>query len=513
MDSTALRDARNRALSDLWFFNRYVIGWPDIDNRFHRGLCRVAQAWNAEQFTLFLEPRGHLKSSCLTIGSSAWEICRNPNIRIALFNGQYATGMRLMRDTRRQFSHNPRMRGLFPQFCIPAGKVKLAGTIWSDLAFEVPGRTIIVEPTMTLVSVGGSAVSQHFDLLNFDDMLDREHVTTKELRDKHESWFYDTFALRHDPGHSRITLRGTFWHHDDTYSRIIKKEKESRKAGEPKRWLVHRSSVWEAPSKPSWPERFTPSVIAQLRADSRNTYGSDYTFNCQYLLNPTPTEHAVLKWTHVRQIEDADIQQPYANYASVYYRIDKDEGRYDAIVLVAVDFEGNICARKVWTGSWTPAQLLSDLAYLSKAYSLDGVFVEDTLMEHTLIPAMTAVDEHRYGTIPFRGVARPDTQRTGRILALEPVIAKGQFYLSNAFARSVDLHEEFDQMSSAGSLGHDVLLTCFADFAGFAGRPHRPEPKYPIPGSMGEAFPWPPSADSAQRAWRWNPLDEVVGLR
>jgi hypothetical protein len=509
--STAIKDIRKKALSNLWFFNRYVVGWKDINNPFHKELCRSRQEWDSDLVTLHLVPRGHLKSSCLTIGYAAWRIARDPNTRIAIFNARDATGVRLLRDTRRQFSHNPRMRKIFPELCIQLGRTKPTGLTWTDHAFEVPSRTIIGEASCTFVSFGSSATSQHYDELLFDDMLDKEHVRTKELRDKHEEWFYECFQLRHDPGRSRIRQVGTFWHHDDTYSRQIRKEREALARGASPHLRVFLRPVWSAPGIPLWPERFTPAVIEATRQQLRSTEGSDYVFNCNYLLNPTPAEHAILRSDSIRYCLREDLQEPHANYISVYYRVDGDEGRYDAIVLVSIDPRGRIYLRRAWTGRWTPDSLLKDLTYLTHAYNLDGVYAPTKLLQETLKPAMAAVNDQRYDAIPFEEIDRPDAMRTSRILALEPVMRRGLLYVVDGFERFNDLKEECDQMSSTGSLGHDVLLVCLADFARFAGRPHYPPERSMPAGSWGESFPWPPKGSS--RKWRQhNPVDAALEI-
>jgi hypothetical protein len=77
--STAVADARKKCLESFYKFNHYVMGYPDIDTAFHRELCATRQSWRYHPITLHLEPRGHLKTSILTIGDSCYEICLNPN--------------------------------------------------------------------------------------------------------------------------------------------------------------------------------------------------------------------------------------------------------------------------------------------------------------------------------------------------------------------------------------------------------------------------------------------------
>jgi len=258
--------------------------------------------------------------------------------------------------------------------------------------------------------------------------------------------------------------------------------------------------------------RFPPARIEELRQELRSVDGTDYIFNCQYLLNPTPADQAILKWKEVRRLEERDLPEPLANYVSVLYRNDKIEGRYDVIILVSVDYLGNLYLRRVWTGRYTPGQLLDDLAFLSTSYALDSVFVDSSVMENTLGPAMDLVDKHAHSSIPFTEVDRPLASKAARILSLEPAISKGHFWAIEGLDRAVDVQEEFDQMSATGSKGHDVILTALADFSRFAGRPHRPAPRPYPPGSMGAMFPWPP--ESRQGRFRlWNPLDKLLARR
>ena len=98
LSRTAAREIKLKALSDLHFFNRHVMGFADIDTPLHREMCATRQSWQDALFTLHLVPRGHLKTSLLTIGDSCWEIVRNPNIRIALFNAEYTNGARMVRS-------------------------------------------------------------------------------------------------------------------------------------------------------------------------------------------------------------------------------------------------------------------------------------------------------------------------------------------------------------------------------------------------------------------------------
>src|SRR5262245_51981105 len=76
---------KKRALMSLHFFDRHILGYKDMtdENGFHGELCKlVAQKRNRK--VLVLEPRGSLKSSCITVGYPLRAMVKHPNIRILI---------------------------------------------------------------------------------------------------------------------------------------------------------------------------------------------------------------------------------------------------------------------------------------------------------------------------------------------------------------------------------------------------------------------------------------------
>lgn len=500
LSKTTIADIRKRALGDLWFFTRYIIGYTDIDNPLHREMCRTAQSWERELMTLTLVPRGHLKTSCLTIGHDAWKIARNPNVRIALFTAVHANGIRILRELRGQFERNPRMRAVFPELCPPPDAKRLPGMRWTDYAFEVPARTRSGESTFTLVGVESSAVSQHFDDLDYDDMLDATHVSTEEQRNKHFEWFLNSLQLRHSPAESRARIKGTRWHYNDTYGRLLKRNEEAiRKTGRRSLRVYRRSAIENG--MPIWPARFSLETLEQLRADL-----GDYIYSCQYLNDPVPESSAVLKWRLVKFVDAADIPKNTINFASVLLRTGDIEGPYDVIVIGSIDVDGNLYIRNICLSTLAPDALLRNLSYFRTRYNLRHIYIDERILTNILSPALAS--NRRYATLPFISVTRASTTHISRVLSIEPAVTNGHFHIQNGIDSVLNLREEFDQMSSAGSKGADVILTCLADFAHHAGRPSSEASEWPYPGSYDAAFG--PLLTRAQAELSVDPIDRLL---
>lgn len=73
-------------LDDFWEFSNEIIGWKDLYEPLHKPLCDFVQN-NPDKKKLILLPRGHLKSSVVTVGYPLWRIARNPKERILIATG------------------------------------------------------------------------------------------------------------------------------------------------------------------------------------------------------------------------------------------------------------------------------------------------------------------------------------------------------------------------------------------------------------------------------------------
>ena len=70
--------------TDLRFLCREVLGMTDWEDSLHGSLARELE--QPESRKLFLMPRGHLKSSIITVGWGLQQVLRNPNIRLLITN-------------------------------------------------------------------------------------------------------------------------------------------------------------------------------------------------------------------------------------------------------------------------------------------------------------------------------------------------------------------------------------------------------------------------------------------
>jgi len=101
---------KTKAASNLYLFNKYVLGVTEGTGRqklggFHKDLCTFVQN-NRKRKKLILVPRGHLKSTLVTIGYSLFRIVEDPNIRILILNATWQMAVDFLKEIKDHLTRN-----------------------------------------------------------------------------------------------------------------------------------------------------------------------------------------------------------------------------------------------------------------------------------------------------------------------------------------------------------------------------------------------------------------------
>jgi len=208
---------RKDVLEDFWSFSKEVIGWKDLYEPLHKPLCYFVQN-NPNKKKLILLPRGHLKSSVITIGYALWRIAQNPKIRILIANGTYPLAATFLSQIKDHIMRNERFRKLF-------GDLYSSSDKWSESAITVKREESYEkkEATVTAFGIGGNLVSQHYDLVLLDDLVNRENIHTQERISDVLTFYKDVLDLL-EPVTGELLMTGTRWHEADLYGWILDPE-------------------------------------------------------------------------------------------------------------------------------------------------------------------------------------------------------------------------------------------------------------------------------------------------
>lgn len=347
--------ARRVAKRDLQFLMTDVLGYPPTD-AIHKEIADALTATTApdgKHRALLLIPRGHLKSTLVTVCWTIQQILQNPNIRILISTGYLENSKSFLREIKTHLERSERLRALF-------GDLVNADDKWTETQIVVKSRTEIrKEPTIQVSSVDKSVVSQHYDLIIGDDLVNRENINTREQRQKVQLYYKDLYDLIEPQG--SMVFIGTRWHHDDLYGRIIKEN------GTSKNFDVFVRTVWADQGKriPLFPLKFTPEYIDSLRRDK-----GPYEFSSQYMNNPTDDENADFKreWLSISPLFELEAV-PLAVFITIDPAMTKSESAdYTGVVVNGVDQTGKWRLLRAYRKRLDPAELIDEIFFLYGLY-------------------------------------------------------------------------------------------------------------------------------------------------
>lgn len=304
---------RQRCRTDLFFLAREILQYKDIEENPHRQLVDALQKFDGGQdlydekkriwiykpttelwsltgprFRLILFPRGHLKTTLITMSHTIQWILNYADIRILISTAIGEQAIRILSEIKAHFQFNPLFRAIFPDFCPASDQVKDFG---SQEQFTVPNRKRqwLKEPTVSTSSLGKVISSYHYDVEKFSDMVDKENVKTpNQIRDVIEHINYCDPLLERSPippHHGWKDIEGTRYAIGDAYGDVIRKQRETNG----KQWVIIEQSAEVDPDKKQtlWPTRFPWAELKRIETEDAQQYAS------QYLMRPLAESSAL----------------------------------------------------------------------------------------------------------------------------------------------------------------------------------------------------------------------------
>lgn len=476
---------RDKCRRDFWFFQCRVYGNVDTVTPLHMEMCERYQARIEKKFSLWLLPRSHLKTSIFSEAGILWEAIVNPDLRFLIVNAKLDNAEAILANIKMCITSNDVFRWLFPEYCPDLAPKTLRDRCkWLTSRIDFPCSKYAgkKEGNIEIMSVGASLVSRHFDRLQLDDPVNDTNIETKELRDKVDRWFRNLLQLRHD-ANSIIRLVGTRWHFDDLYSRRIKEEMarrdKMRQAGQkviPRYWIYHRQVVERVEAggeticgydnvQPIWPERFKAEDIEEIRSEN-----GSYIFSCQYMNNPLPEEDAVFKYTDIRIVEPIDIPENVVNFMTCDIAVEDNEASdWWVITVGSFDSYGNMYVREIIRDRLLTSSFLNHVVALCKKWEPVKVGIETTAFQKTLLKVYLQESSRMGYNVPWSELERGRSSKRKRILALQPRVERGSFFVEEHIKNLEWLIEE---MTTYPRTTNDDILDTLADLeALFYGAP------------------------------------------
>ena len=415
---------RKILLRNLYKFNVFALGIEEQKNSvplapFHKEMCTFIDK-NPKRFKLILVPRGHLKSSLITIGKSLQWMYQDQSVRILIANATYKMACTFVGQIQRHLKFNQK---LIEKFGVIADNPVnwTSDTITLEAAKEAHGKK---EATLTGFGMGGNLVSQHYDKIILDDIVNRDTINTREQIEKTILFLKDILDLL-EPGGELIIL-GTRWRDDDLYGWIMDKENEMISSFDVFLRPAFTGNLRDANNfQAIWPDKFNRNVLEKLYREK-----GPYEFNAQYLNNPVPDEDAVFRRTWFHYYDETELKgRPLNKFTAVDPAISLEkEADFTSIVTIGVDHFHNWYILDVFRDRVTPQQLISQLYVTYERWHPIEIAIENVAFQKVLQYSLNEEGRKRRKYLPVTEVKPEMRTKDQRIRGLQPLYANGVIF-------------------------------------------------------------------------------------
>jgi len=460
--------AKQAYLNNLFAFNQDILhveeGGEGVGKRvplkpFHRELCRFIEK-NPNRKKLALMPRGHLKTTLITVGYSLLRIAKDPKVRILIANATGTMAEAFLSQIKNHLQYNDTFKKYF-------GDLSTNASMWRDNMITLPtgeGSYQSKEATVTAYGLGGSLVSQHYDVIIIDDAHNRENINTKDQIDKVKQSYRDLLDLL-EPG-GQLIIIGTRWHDDDLYGLVMDKNNiQAREFDVFTRQAITNIKLGREEGGHYkieggdilWPEKYDLKSLSVLI----NEKGL-YEFACQYQNSVTDDENAVFhkQWFH--QYDPTDLRdRRLTKFTAIDPAISlKDRADFTAIVTIGVDVLGKIYVLEVKRGHFTEDQMIDELFMTNELWHPMNICIETIAFQKTLQHYIMKEIKRRGHTLPLNEVMpESDESKEKRIRLLQPIYMRSDIFHSEGVANIEYLEDELLRFPKGK---HDDTIDCLA---------------------------------------------------
>ncbi len=210
-------ELQKRITGDLKFLVVDVLGMTRWNDELHGGMVSHIEAPGDRK--LVLVPRGHQKSTIISVCWVVQQLLRNSNETIGIYSAKWGLAKDLLHQ----------IKNILTQSDLPHifGEFRNQACRWTLEEIDIAQKNSITNknPSVRTGGLDGGKTGTHCSVLLFDDPVTPENTTTPEQTRKTIDSFKDCLPLL-DPG-GKIIVVGTRYSNGDLYGGLIENESRS----------------------------------------------------------------------------------------------------------------------------------------------------------------------------------------------------------------------------------------------------------------------------------------------
>jgi predicted phage terminase large subunit-like protein len=300
---------------------------------------------------------------------------------------------------------------------------------------------------VTAYGLGGSLVSQHYDVIIVDDAHNRENINTKDQIEKVKQSYRDLLDLL-EPG-GQLIIIGTKWHDDDLYGTVMDKNNPESREFDVfiRRAITNMKTEREADGHFKvvdgtvlWPEKYNHKTLSALLNEK-----GIYEFSCQYQNLAIDDDNAVFHKSWFKEYDPTDLKdRKMTRFTAIDPAISlKQRADFTAIVTIGVDVLGKIYVLEVKRGHYTEDQMIEELFLTNERFHPLNISIETVAFQKTLQHYIQKEIKRRGRSLPLNEVL-PETSESKekRIRLLQPMYMRNDIFHSQSVADIEYLEDE-----------------------------------------------------------------------
>lgn len=433
----ALRRERNRCRRDLFHLCREYLGYEDLDDELHGGMCRFLQG--PKKRKLLVGFRGGFKTSCGTVGGTYQDLLNHPIPRILVAGNIEENAEMIVQEIRTHAEENERIRWLLGvgdahgDGIIPR---KRYGSKWSSKALLFNRDGINKQPSVMAAGCDSQLAGTHWSSIYGDDVVAAARKDAKDQAvfiipqeeiDKaigFHSLAVGGISLKvADPKRkTKITYILNFWGPQDFANWMIDNNLKSK--DNPKGFEYMLFAARNSDGSPAWPDVLNEEELAQLRRD----YG-EYMYWTQIECKPFDPMSQGFKPEHnVFMEDDVDYNGFWPKgheEMNLYCMMDLADSKnpgtcFTTFVVFLVDSKNHIWVMEAVRKRMDTNGKLELITEMYRRYSFPVLYVEENLHHDTLEYVLRGFKEKTGYPFRVRTNKHKNRNKDSRILKLQP---------------------------------------------------------------------------------------------
>lgn len=412
----------------LSLFNiaRYMLEYDKITEDIHKRWCdEFEETLKYHNRIVRLKPRGTYKT---TIYSVAFAIDRliqdyvdNNGVftkRILIASATNDAAEQILYEIKQHLTDSVNLKKFFD----PYGNKKIISKENQQEVILHP-RKVKKEPNLKARGALSNIVSEHYDIIICDDLVNADDRESASIREKKKRWLQDLISILEPDG--LLIIIGTRWHDDDVYNYIF--NINSKLTGSD-RYDIEIDSVMDSEGNPKYPTIYDKEKIEALKIEK-----GLIEFWAQYMNEPLPGETQLFNVENFHFYDDKStfqerINNPMFNGCEHFMYVDPALGKSNdyCIAIVGAIKDHVLYIREVWMSNVTsPENSIKKIEFLCTQYDCAKIGVESNGFQSLFTKRLKEIRRENKGHVKIDEIKNYRNKRV-RIESVEPFVTSGK---------------------------------------------------------------------------------------